>query len=133
MNEKHVRYLATVIGILFTLLILYINDPYYIDFGGLIGDSISTSLVFNLFKHIILTASCRHALKEYIMAEDMDRVVHNMDASSYFQYCFDTHSTLFAYFLWFSCLFLGVMLSWKLRYRTARHLKKLFSLIDKNI
>lgn len=105
MNEKIIRYMGFSIGVLFTLVILYINDALFYNYLGykdFFASSVKKSMIYNF----ILDALC----------------------GNYRRGCFNNYGTQ-AYVLWFLSFIIGTWISWKYRFKTAKLINKIHTKI----
>ncbi len=103
MNDKTMRYIGVGMGSLITLLILYLNDGSFSKYGFFASD-IKHTIIYNLLKDIVREFGAHYSTGRSL-----------------------------AYFLWFTCLAVGVWFSWKIRFKIANVITKILKSIDEKV
>lgn len=100
MNDKTIRYIGIGVGSLITLAILYVNDGSFSKYGFFASD-IKHTMIYDLLRNIVGGFGAHYSTTKS-----------------------------WAYFLWFACLAGGVWFSWKIRFKIASVITKVFKSID---
>ncbi len=112
MNDKTIRYIAVLVGSLFILALLLINDGsyfrdrhrYWHKAHGLFASSIKYTVAYDILKNIVRTFGASYSTSRET-----------------------------AYLLWYLCLGSGVLLSWKCRFYTGKKLSSIIKSIHKKV